>query len=69
MKYIRRDKFTMPHTPADVLKLALEKEKSSYGFYNKLLEEAKFPALKTLLEELKNAEWGHIQRIERKLEL
>lgn len=68
MKYIRRDKYTKPHTPVDVLKLALEKEKSSYAFYVDLIKKTKYAALLRLLNELKDAEWGHIQIIKRKLE-
>lgn len=68
MKYIRKDKFTKPETPADLLKLALEKEKSSYEFYIELIKKTKSPLLVNLLSELKNAEWGHIQRIKQKLE-
>ena len=68
MKYIRKDKFTRPATATDILKLALEKEKSSYAFYEDLIRRTKNPVLLGLLTELKNAEWGHIQRIQQKLE-
>lgn len=68
MKYIREDKFTRPVTPLDVLKLALEKEKSSYEFYEKVIRMTKIPGLKKLLNELKNAESGHIKKIQHKME-
>jgi rubrerythrin len=68
MEYIRKDKFTKPVTPADVLQLALKKEKSSYEFYMEIIKRTKNPALKGLLNELKNAEWGHIQKIQHTLE-
>lgn len=67
MKYFRKDKFTKPYTPIDILELALEKEKSSYRFYSDLIEKAEYPALSRLLTELKNAEAGHIEIIKRKL--
>lgn len=69
MKYIRKDKFTKPYTPTDVLKLALEKEKSSYKFYEDIISKTKSPPLIRLLTGLKDAEGGHIQIIKRKLEL
>ncbi|MFA4842466.1 MAG: hypothetical protein WC658_01355 [Candidatus Omnitrophota bacterium] len=67
MKYIRKDKFTRPQTPVDVLKLALEKEKSSYDFYTQMLREFKNPALKPTLTKLQKAELGHIQIISKML--
>lgn len=68
MKYVRKDKYTKPATPADVLNLALLKEKSSYDFYVDLIKKTESLAMKKLLEELKNAEWGHIQIIKHRLE-
>ncbi|HLD82324.1 MAG TPA: ferritin family protein [Candidatus Omnitrophota bacterium] len=68
MRYIRKDAFTKPRTAADILELALAKEKSSYKFYADLIEKTENPSLQRLLSELKSAEWGHIQRISRKLE-
>lgn len=67
MKYIRKDKYTKPHTPTDILKLALEKEKSSYQFYLEMSQETDSDILKRVLAKLKNAEWGHIQIIKGKL--
>ncbi|MDP2923433.1 MAG: ferritin family protein [Candidatus Omnitrophota bacterium] len=67
MKYVRKDKFTKPVTPAEVLELALEKEKSSYEFYVEMIKKTENPFMKKLLEELKNAEWGHIQIIQHKM--
>ncbi len=63
MRYVREDKFTVPHTAADILKLALEKEKSSFEFYGYLISKTKDSALIRLLEKLKAAEMAHILRI------
>jgi len=68
MEYIRKDKFTKPYSPADVLKLALEKEKSSYGFYQEMLKTAKYPGLTRVLTELRDSEEAHIKIIKKKLE-
>lgn len=68
MKYAREDKFTAPRTAADILKLALEKEKSSFSFYGYLISKTKDSALIRLLERLKAAEAGHILNIKRALE-
>ena len=68
MEYIRKDKFTKPYSPADVLNLALAKEQSSYDFYQQVLKDAKSDVLKKLLTELRDAELGHIQRIKNMLE-
>ena len=67
MKYIRKDKFTWPNTPTDILKLALEKEKSSFEFYEELIKKSKNSILTKLLTELKKAELGHIKKIQQKL--
>jgi len=67
MKYIRKDKFIRPSTPLEALRLALAKEKSSYEFYEKVGKMSQNPALKKLLNELKDAEWGHIKKIQHKL--
>jgi rubrerythrin len=67
MKYFRKDKFTRPATPLEALKLALAKEKSSYEFYEKVAQMTQNPALKKLLNELKDAEAGHIKKIQNKL--
>lgn len=63
MKYERKDKYTKPQTPADILDLALQKEESSYKFYDDMLKVTESAILKKLLTELKNAELGHIQKI------
>ena len=68
MKYAREDKFTKPYTPTDVLKLTMEKEKSSYAFYSEMIKNTDNPLLIKLLEDLKKSEWGHIQIIKRRLE-
>ncbi|MBI4335734.1 MAG: hypothetical protein HY589_03665 [Candidatus Omnitrophica bacterium] len=67
MEYIRKDKFTKPHSPADVLNLALAKETSSYEFYDEVIRDTKNAALLDLLTELKDAEMGHIQKIKNML--
>jgi len=67
MKYERKDKYTKPLTPADILDLALQKEESSYKFYEDMLKAASSPILKKLLTELKNAELGHIEKIKHKM--
>lgn len=67
MKYERKDKYTKPRTPADILNLALQKEESSYKFYVEMLKITESPILKKLLAELKNAELGHIEKIRHKM--
>jgi rubrerythrin len=67
MKYERKDKYTKPLTPADILELALKKEESSYEFYDDMLKTTKSAILKELLTELKNAELGHIQKIKNRI--
>jgi len=68
MEYRRKDVFTKPTTPADVLKLALEKEKSSYDFYSQQLKVTKNPAMKKLFLKLKAAEQLHMRYIRKMLE-
>ncbi|RJP29484.1 MAG: hypothetical protein C4533_00380 [Candidatus Omnitrophota bacterium] len=63
MKYLRKDKFSKPFTASDILNLALEKEKSSYEFYSKIIEQTKNASLLKLLKQLKDAELGHIRAI------
>ena len=67
MKYERKDKYTKPQTPADILGLALQKEESSYKFYDDMLKVTESAILKKLLTELKNAELGHIQKIKNRI--
>ncbi len=67
MKYTRRDTYTKPQTAADILKLALAKEESSYQFYKELIAENKNSALLSLLIDLKDAELSHIRTIKNKL--
>ncbi|MDD4183318.1 MAG: ferritin family protein [Candidatus Omnitrophica bacterium] len=67
MKYERKDKYTKPQTPADILDLALQKEESSYKFYEDMLKITTSPILKKLLSELKDAELGHIEKIKHKM--
>lgn len=68
MKYVRKEKYTKPYTPAEVLMLALEKEKSSYAFYVQMIKNSKNPALLRVLNELKDSEDAHIRVIESKLQ-
>ena len=68
MKYERKDTFTKPETARDVLKIALEKEKSSYEFYSDILKKSPDAILAKLLEELKSAEAIHIQKVKAMLE-
>jgi len=67
MKYERKDKYTKPETTADILGLALQKEESSYKFYDEMLKITESPALKQLLRELKDAELGHIEKIKHQM--
>lgn len=67
MKYERKDKYTKPLTPADILDLALQKEESSCKFYEDMLKNTKSPIMKKLLTELKNAELGHIEKIKNRM--
>jgi len=64
MQYAKKERFSKPHSPADILRLALEKEKSSYAFYTKIIEEATNPALITVLRRLRRYEKDHIKVIE-----
>ncbi|MBU2043656.1 MAG: hypothetical protein KJ977_01230 [Candidatus Omnitrophica bacterium] len=68
MEYKRKDVFTKPATPADILKLALEKEKSSYDFYSQQIKLTKNPSMKKLFIKLKAAEQLHIRYIRKMLE-
>ncbi len=69
LRYSREDKYTKPKDVREMLVLAREKEKSSFGFYEDMSKHFfQDEDIKKLLDELKNAEAGHIQRIEKKLE-
>jgi len=68
MKYERKDEFTKPNTPIDILNLALEKEKSSRDFYSNLLIDLKNSALKNVLKKLMDSENEHIQIIKRMID-
>ncbi|MDD4955167.1 MAG: ferritin family protein [Candidatus Omnitrophica bacterium] len=67
MKYERKDKYTKPVTPADILELALKKEESSCRFYEDMLKATSSPIMKKLLTELRNAELGHIEKIKNRI--
>ncbi len=68
MKYVRKDKYTKPYTPVDILKLALKKESSSLEFYQTMLRNTKNTALVPVLQKLKKAEEGHVKIIQRMLD-
>lgn len=69
MKYERKDKYTKPVTPADILELALKKEESSCKFYEDMLKITSSPVMKKMLTELRNAELGHIEKIKNRMKL
>ena len=54
-------------TPYDILRAALKKEKAAYRYYDNLLKDEKVHALREFLEDLRNEEYKHIRRIEKKL--
>jgi len=68
MKYTREIKYPKPYTVRDVLKIALEKEKLSYKFYDGLLKEAKELKLFSILKRLRDSEGVHVKIIQRMLE-
>ncbi len=68
MEYVRKDKYTKPYTPSDILKLALKKETSSFEFYQAMLRDTKNIALVSVLQKLKKSEEGHIKIIQRMLD-
>lgn len=68
LKYKRVDKYTKPKNIKELLILAREKEKSSFGFYEDMQKNSFAIGLKELIEELKNQELGHLRRIEKELE-
>lgn len=61
------DKIRSLETPYDILRAALKKEKASYRYYDNLLKDEKVHALREFLEDLRNEEYKHIRRIEKKL--
>ena len=68
-EYERKEKYTKPENEKELLLLAREKEKASFGFYENMsklffLSEN----IRKLLDELKAAELIHIQIVEKKLE-
>ena len=67
MKYSRKDKYAKPQTAADVLGIALLKEKASFELYNQLLKDLKNTALATTLQRLCNFENEHIKTIQKML--
>ena len=68
MKYTRVIKYPKPYTVGDVLKIALEKEKQSYKFYDGLLKEAKEFKLFSTVKRLRDSEGVHVKIIQRMLE-
>jgi rubrerythrin len=61
MKLSRKEKFTTPRTPAEVLKLALAREKASFSFYQKLAKREIDPGVKKVFLKMKEQELCHIR--------
>ncbi|MEW6009552.1 MAG: hypothetical protein AB1629_07965 [Candidatus Omnitrophota bacterium] len=68
LKYKRVDKYTKPKNIKELLILAREKEKSSFGFYEDMLKHSFALSIRELIEDLKNQELGHMRKIEDALE-
>jgi len=61
------DSAKTPHTPIEILQAALLKEESSCAFYDELLQKSTVVFVSELLEELRDAEYHHIKKIEKKI--
>ena len=69
VQYEREDKYTKPRDVKELLTLAREKEKASFGFYQSMSKHFfQNLGIRDLLNELRQAEVKHIQIIEKKLE-
>ncbi len=55
-------------TPEEVLNIALAKERASFRYYERLLNQTTTEWVADLLQDLKNQEYKHIRTIERRLE-
>ena len=51
-------------TPLEILQAALHKEKDAYAFYDGLLKGSTVQFVGELLEELRDAEYHHMKKIE-----
>lgn len=67
--YKREDRYDVPQTPVEVLKLALEKERASFEFYEQILQQTEDPNVRKLLESLRDSERGHVQQIKSLLDV
>ncbi len=54
-------------TPMEILEVALNREKTSYQFYDELLNNTNIGILQEIIEYLLDEEYKHIQLIERKI--
>jgi len=68
MVYIRKEKFSKPHTAVDALGIALEKEKASLRFYKEQAKRFRNPGIKRVFSRLEKEEARHIKLIEKMLE-
>ena len=57
----------IPHTPIEILQVALLKEQNSYAFYNDMLQQSTVGFVSDLLEELRDSEFHHMKMIEKKI--
>lgn len=54
-------------TPIEILQAALHKEKEAYAFYDELLKKTSVDFVAELIEELRDAEYHHMKRIEQRI--
>ncbi len=54
-------------TPMEILEVALNREKTSYQFYDELLNNTNIGILQEIIEYLLDEEYKHIQLIEKKI--
>jgi rubrerythrin len=54
-------------TAMEILQAALHKEKEAYAFYDGLLKKASVDFVAELIEELRDAEYHHMKRVEQKI--
>ena len=55
---------TKDTTPAEALKIAMEKEKMAYQFYSQAAKVVANPATKAMFEDLAKEELRHLKRLE-----
>ncbi len=68
MKYSTKIKHGKPSTVQDILKIALSKEKSAYGFYDQLLSDGKGRGSISVFKRLRDSEEEHIKIIQRMID-